>query len=305
MVTVQPQCSIAVEKGEEAGGNPPCLVAPSFLAPPRCNIPDKIIIEGLSLGPVDLEWNAEHYEYMSEWATNLLGYKIVISIHSDDQGNALVIDSHDAHHALAIGPRLELLHKYYGVGKWLLGLLVQSPLKIWTPQVIEGFSDWMAEEEKKDEGMDMSKMYPDWAMNAEFDQHNVPDLPPNLSAIVNECLEVLAMDKVYSSGEWPESAENFPFIVCTWYDNRPDYNRKTKKLNPYVESFGERGSSRAWMILDQIADHALQAGNHMIVCKPFHREEKLREFIMDSLPFIKLITYLSHDKREDSFTLRF
>ena len=301
MVTLLPGFSTKNDGvAQKEGADPLRFVAPSILNPPRFGVPDRVLLSGVNLGIQELTYDAVYDKRLSRWASKQLGYKICVDIHSDELGNALVIDTNQVNHMFAVGPRLELLNKYYGIGRWLLGLVRGCPLHIWTPEYIEDYSEafeWMVD--------DICSMYPDWAKSA-VNPHRlgeIPNMPPNLRSIVDECL---AVDRY----KWDrfccfDNVQEYPFVMLSWYGNIPDFNKRTKKLNPYVEAWEERGSSKLWMLADMIADTALQSSRGMTCAGPFHSEKEFKQCIKDTAPFMRLLTYLSHDQMQDGFSLGF
>lgn len=300
MVTILPGFSYKTEgKSQSARYNPPPFDSPNLLTPPRFGVPNRVLLSGVNLGICELSWNPKIDERLSKWASKKLGYQIVTSIHSDTLGNALVIDTHSVNHMLAVGPRLELLNKYFGCGKWLLGLARRCPLHVWTPEYIGDYSDSF------DSLVDakVKNMYPEWALQS-VNPHRlggVPDMPPNLRKLVDDCLAVdhNKFERFCSF----DNAMEYPFVMLSWYGNIPDYDKRTKKLNPYIEAWEERGNNKLWMLADVLADYAMQSSMGLTCHAPFHSEELYKETIEATVPFMKLLNYLSHDKLKDGFAL--
>lgn len=300
MVTVLPGYSTEiVGQSQEARSSSPRFFAPSFLSPPQYGVPNRVLLRGVNLGAEVLGDKVSRYTNLCRWSTRQLGYKVVVEVHSDDNGNSLVINTHDASHLWAIGPRLELLEKYYGVGRWLLGLIRRSPLDIWTPEYLSDMGDCFESQ------LDISSMYPDWALNSTNPNRmdDIPDMPPNLSKIVTQCMTIDY--NAYSRQIDYDEMSLYPFGMCSWYGNIPDFNRGTKKLNPYVAAWEERGTCKLWLLMDHLADNALQSGWVMTPISPFHCEEEYKNFIKASVPYMKLMKYLSHEYRDESFDLCF
>ena len=298
MVTVLPGFSKELGgRTQEARRAPPRFFAPSFLTPPQYGVPNRVLLRGVNFGVGCLGEKVESYKELSEWSSNQLGYKLSVDIHSDDNGNSLVIDTHDVNHVWAVGPRLELLHKYYGIGRWLLGLIRRCPLDIWTPEYVSDMGDSLA--------IRFTDMYPEWALDSTNPHRmgDLPDMPPNLRRIVTECM---AIDYGMFSRQLDyDDMALYPFGMCSWYGNLPYYNRRTKPLNPYVERMEERGTNMLWMLADYLADVSLQSGWVMCPIAPFHSEKDYRECIKATKPFMKLMKYLTHDHLEEGFSLCF
>ena len=301
MVTLLPGFSTETVRGtQEAGDNSPRFAAPSFLTPPRFGVPNRVLLSGINLGVTELTYDSVEDKRLSKWSSNKLGYGLSVDIHSSGVGNALVIDTHAKNHMFAVGPRLELLDKYFNCGQWLLGLARRCPLHVWTPEYIVDYSQcW--------EGMniDIGSMYPEWAKHS-VNPHrlgNIPDMPTNLRRIVDDCL---AIDhQKHDRFCCYDNAMEYPFAMLSWYGNIPDFDRRTKKLNPYVEAWEERGSNKLWMLADLLADHALQSSWGMTCSDAFHSEKEYKECIEDTVPFMKLLKYLSHEQQEEGFSLQF
>ena len=298
MVTILPGFSNELGGGaQEVGGSSPRFFAPSFLTPPQYGVPNRVLLRGVNFGVGTLGDKVECYKELSKWSSKQLGYKLSVDIHSDDNGNSLVIDTHDVNHLWAVGPRLELLEKYYGIGKWLLGLIRRCPLDIWTPEYVSDMGDGL--------NIDFRQMYPDWAMNTTNPHRmgDLPDMPPNLSKIVAQCMTIDY--NAYSRQLDYDEMALYPFGMCTWYGNLPSYNRRTKRLNPYVERMEEKGANMLWMLADYLADISLQSSWCMSPIAPFHSEEDYRDCIKATKPFMKLMKYLTHDHLEEGFSLCF
>lgn len=298
MVTILPGFSKELGGGaQEVGDSSPRFFAPSFLTPPQYGVPNRVLLRGVNLGVENLGDKVECYKELSKWSSKQLGFKLSVDIHSDDNGNSLVIDTHDVSHLWAIGPRLELLEKYYGIGKWLLGLIRRCPLDIWTPEYVSDMGDCL--------DVDFRQMYPDWAMNTTNPHRmgDLPDMPPNLRKIVTECMAVDC--GMFSRQLDYDDMTMYPFGMCTWYGNTPNYNRRSKKLNPYVEQWQERGTNMLWILADHLADISLQSSWVMCPIAPFHSEEDYKDCIKATKPFMKLMKYLTHDHLEEGFSLCF
>lgn len=298
MVTILPGFSREIKgRAQKAGGTPPCYFAPRFLSPPQYGVPNRVLLRGVNFGAACLGEKVETYKSLSKWSSEQLGYRLSVDIHSDEGGNSLVIDTHEANHIWAIGPRLELLEKYYGIGRWLLGLIRRCPLDIWTPEFINDMGESL--------DFDFESMYPKWALESTNPHHmgDLPDMPPNLKQIVIQCMTIDY--KAHSRQLAYDEMTLYPFGMCSWYSNLPDYNRRTKQLNPYVGAMVERGTSMIWLLADYLSDVALQSGWYMCPVAPFHNQEDYRECIKSTKPFMKLIKYLTHDHLEQGFQLHF
>lgn len=301
MVTLLPGfCDGIAGTAQETGDSSPRYAPPCFLTPPRFGVPNRVLLSGVNLGVNELCWDPVIDEGLSKWSTDVLGHDLVVSIHSDELGNALVIDTNASNHMFAVGPRLELLDKYFGCGQWLLGLARRCPLHVWTPEYI---SDYAESFEHLVEGV--TDMYPEWARFS-INPHRlgvIPDMPKNLRKIVDACLAV-------DYGKYDrfcafDNAMEYPFAMLSWYGNIPDFNKRTKKLNPYVAAWEERGSNKLWMLADLLADHALQSSMGMTCHDVFHSVDEYKECITDTVPFMRLLNYLSHDQLKDGFSLHF
>lgn len=256
-----------------------------------------------------------------------------ITMHSDPTSGIIPLleGGYEEFKKFAIGPRLEMLHRQYGIGSYLLRLLDRSPMSIWTP----GFINFCANDilqyhrnpEIAHEGNPRDKrkkhkifdhpvdFFPEWATKRYRRKRLVPRSLPRLRNIVLACEsaaeEVGELERINTSDERLELA---PIIVCSWYGKEPYQSKVTDKYIVNASDTGEYGVNDAkawlddmdkdqggptdpsWMVAKYYAEQNYQVGatetSLEVECHGGATSERMIELFR---PFLKLVRYLSHD----------
>src|SRR6056300_27390 len=217
--------------------------------------------------------------------------------HTQDGGIYAFIDPHcSGVTTFAVGGRVGLIDRHYKrAGAFLLWLIEKCPLHVWNPNTVQEFSckpyggyEW--NEQHQSDVWDLP--VGDW--------NGVPELPPNLTRIVNECLE--AHIKWEDNYREYDDVQLFPIGLAVWHDTVPWQNKRTKRQR----DFGiERGNDLSWLALDDLGMYHMETGVHSTCTELIHSIDRLQEIMELSAPFIKLFKYLSHDSKEISYHYSF
>lgn len=217
-------------------------------------------------------------------------------VQSSDGGVYAFIDPHySGVTTFAVGGRVALLDRHFGAGGFLLSLIEECPLEVWNPySVLErsssGYGGWEWSEQHKLRTWDLPSS--EW--------NGVPDLPPNLTKIVQDCMDA----SVAWEDNWKDHDDisMFPIGMAVWNNTVPWQNRATK----HNRDFGiERGNDVSWLALDELGQYHMETGLHSTCTELIHSIERLEKILELSVPFIKLYKYLSHETEEISYHCTF
>ena len=296
--------------GEDTGARTrdtsvPCPAAPFLNVPAR--LPTSILVE------LDIEEHPQLYAHagttysmpetddeLSTVATDILGdfFHLPVQVtHTSDSGVYAFIDPHfSGVRTFAVGSRVGLLERHFGAGAFLLWLIEQCPLEVWGPATVQEHVSGALQ------GWESRHALKVWDI-PKGTWNGVPDLPPNLTKIVRECLDVheYREDSDYGLGEG-SLAQMFPIGMATWYDTVPWQNNKSKK----IRHFGvEKGNDLSWLALDDLGMYHMETGLHGTCTELIHSVERFQQILNDTKPFIKLFKYLTHDIEEINFNCSF
>lgn len=212
----------------------------------------------------------------------------------------------------AIGPRLELLEKYHGIGSQLIDLLSRSPAWIMTPDYIDGYVVDMYEhlgrtgdEDKKQR---TTGLLPEFAHK--FKQFSaVPKgLPYNLSKLIEDCLSRALSGSFLAEHESSEEIGFWPIATCSWYGFEPMLNKTMEKFlcqQQYDHQYRlealqgcpdmGQASDPTWMVLDEMIIYQ-QECLYSTCIPPCHNATEIEDILYSVGPFARLLKYLSHDR---------
>ena len=217
----------------------------------------------------------------------------------------------------SIGPRVRLLEKYFGCGELLCWLVTKCPIYIWGPHEVLDFATnthfgCEGAHELKWEGL--PRWREEFNVEGYWTRHSLPDMPPNLSRIVQECINAI-MQEEEDKRERRGYANNplggadcmthpFPIGLVSWENMIPYQDKRTKRQTG--RDFGpERGNDYSWMAIDDMALACAETGEIPTCINPQHSVEQLRRILTNTKPFIKLYKYLSHDSENLYFSSSF
>ena len=176
----------------------------------------------------------------------------------------------------AIGPRLEMLHNQYGIGEYLVQLLDNSPLCIWTfnmlnyqandliqynrnPEKAWDEPEHPSARKRKPRDFDHEiKFYPEWALRTKRGMSRSEDIPnslPKLRNIVRACEMVIDQ---FAGSEWITQSDEVlvlaPIIICTWHGFEPYQSVDTNKILRNSSQTGDPGYRQSREELDSISE---------------------------------------------------
>ena len=225
-------------------------------------------------------------------------------------GNVPVIDTFNCADQFAIGPRLELLHKYHGVGSSMLWLLSMSPINFMLPDWIDRYFMELCEElgrcGDKDKSTRRSGLLPEWAYDYERINDVPKGLPYSLSKIVEDCLSHVSGSMGHESGE--ECVGSWPIATCSWYGFEPLVDKTSVRFasqQDYDPSYRldflsdcpdmGQASDPTRMVLDHLMIYQ-QEYVHSTCMPLLHDATEIEDYLYSFGPFAKLLNYLSHDR---------
>ena len=287
----------------------PCLPAPLLESPH--NLPQSIEIvrqqpetpKYEKLNPVD-----EHLTGLLATYTDGIFTNDVEFVTLQDGSNVPIIDTFNASEQFAIGPRLEMLHKYHGIGTALLWLLRMSPIEIMTPDYIDSYymdmSEMLGRTGDKDKKKRSSGLLPDWAHGCDRFKEVPKGLPYTLSKLIEDCLPHTENSEFIDS----EDIGIWPIATCSWYGFEPMVNKTMTRFacrqeydpNYRLDCLGGypdmgQASDPTWMVLDDMIIYH-QDHLHHTCMPPCHEATEAEDMLFSFGPFAKLLNYLSHDR---------
>lgn len=237
---------------------------------------------------------------LTKMATDILGnfFKLQVQVtHTEDGGVYAFIDPHATGvRTFAVGARIGLLDRHFDAGAFLMWLIERCPLNVWGPDTVQEHVSGTLQ------GWESPHPLKIWDI-PEGVWDGVPNLPPNLTRIVLECLDAHEQfeDNAHGLGEG-SLAQLFPIGMATWYDCVPWQNNKSKHLR----HFGvEKGNDLSWLALDDLGMYHMETGLHGTCTELFHSVERFQQVLNLTKPFIKLFNYLSHESEEINFHCSF
>ena len=299
--------------GGAGGQGAHAALSPSapFLKLPRW-IPVRAVMKGAPILPSGAHGDWSEHEGLSSLAHSICGdfFGLKVQIFTEDNGNLAYVDPHASGVTVfCVGPRVELLEKYYGAGQYLLGLMQACPFWVMTPDEI---MDWAsghiygwereAEEVGGDGGERRTLDVPWWPSMVPDARKRPKKLPPKLTEIV-DAIEREPVRRGYHM-EWPDVFESFPIGMATWHDTRPYQNKLTKRRRTWGMP-EENGSCPAWMALDHMVQQTMETGNPSSCHPPHHNIDELERGFRALARYTRLFKYLSHEDKITGFNMLF
>lgn len=276
----------------------PCPAAP-FLELPSW-LPSEVLAKGVPM-PVEyasVGYDASENQELTDYARDICGdfFAIGMSICSLGEGTVVFSDPHqNGVTTFCIGPRVELLHKYYKAGPYLLDLIKYCPMWVVDPEQLLEYAAGALY------GFDQGHALRPWNLPTGSTDRPAT-LPPVLTEIVDD---IEACRLTYHSGmEYPDEFQSFPIGMATWYDNLPYQDKRTKRMRDY-ELPKEQGTSPAWIMLDYLGQAAMEVGGEVSCFAPTHDLDYLDELLQTTAKYIRLFKYLSHGTEENKFSCYF
>ena len=206
----------------------------------------------------------------------------------------------------SIGPRVRLLDKYFKCGELLCWLVTKCPLYTWGPHEVLDHATlchYGGESAHELTWEGMPRWREEFNVEGYWTRHSLPDMPPNLSRIVQECINAIMQaeeDKRHRRGYASNNLQGadcmthpFPIAMASWENMVPYQDRRTKRQTG--RDFGpERGDDYSWIALDDIGLMCAETGEMPTCINPQHSVEQLQQILTNTKPFIKLFKYLSH-----------
>ena len=225
------------------------------------------------------------------------GFNLEVSI----MDGACFIDSHAKFTCYAVGARIDLLHRRFGVGHYLLNLINCCPIDIWNPRDLFTLAQDQFNLEFR------AKCVPDWVWEP-APKINVPKalrkLPPNLRKLCKDAEDMRSRAcDVTEYGEYPDNDHyELPAVILSWWDNIHWYNSHCPDNPSYTL---EQGGNPAFALMDSYAEITIQTGANHMGSPLFHDLDQVRELIEAAKPYAKLINYLSHNEYECGFAMSY
>jgi hypothetical protein len=212
----------------------------------------------------------------------------------------------------AIGPRLELLEKYHGIGSELIDLLSRSPAWIMTPEYIDEYLVDMYEHlgrvGDKDKKKRRTGLLPSFAHKHKVFSEVPKGLPYNLSKLIEDCLPRALSQSFLAATSEGEEVGYWPIATCSWYGFEPMLN-KTMEMFVCQQQYDAQhrlevlegnpdmgqASDPTWMVLDDMIIYQ-QEHLYSTCIPPCHNATEIEDTLYSVGPFARLLKYLSHDR---------
>jgi hypothetical protein len=294
----------------------PCLPAPILETPHA--LPQSI--EVCRIKTKDEPWKLDTTGTKDQRLTELLTTYTdgifnldVEDVRFNDGSVAPLINTFNCASQFAIGPRLELLEKYHGIGSALINLLKVSPAWIMTPDYIDEYLvdmyEYLGRTGDNDRKRRSTGLLPDFAHGTDTFAGVPKGLPYNLSKLIEDCLSrSLDCDFISQFERLDVELSSWPIATCSWYGFEPMLDKTMEKFacsQDYDAGYRlsllrdcpdmGQASDPTWMVLDDLIIHE-QEYSHSSCISPCHTATEIEDTLYSIGPFARLLKYLSHDR---------